>query len=336
MRCGHRCWKKCHPADPEHNDVKCKVMCPNKCKYEHLCPELCHYGEKCHPCETLVVKQLPCGHSTKIACHQRFCDPKEIRCLAQCEKIRSVCGHECKGRCYEECNKVQCNEKVNRKISECGHLVIVKCSQDLSSVKCRTMVSKTAKCQHQVSVMCCASPDSVKCQSKVLKLLSCGHPVEVVCSQNFKEVKCQKIVSKVPKCGHMAQIACSQDKESIKCMKITKFRFACKCATAAKCFERYTLQHKCPKPSLKIKATKLLYQLDRRISKAPLSPRETQSVENLKKARDEVKQISERLDTVGYVIALKTRLVEIETEHSLAVDPFKTMLGKLSELKITK
>lgn len=25
MRCGHRCWKKCHPADQEHNDVKCKV-----------------------------------------------------------------------------------------------------------------------------------------------------------------------------------------------------------------------------------------------------------------------------------------------------------------------
>ena len=336
MRCGHRCWKKCHPADPEHNDVKCKVMCPNKCKYEHLCPELCHYGEKCHPCETLVVKQLPCGHSTKIACHQRFCDPKEIRCLAPCEKIRSVCGHKCKGRCYEECNGVFCNEKVNRKIPECGHIVIVKCSQDLSSVKCRAMVSKTAKCQHQVSVMCCASPDSVKCQSKVLKILSCGHSTEVVCSQDPKEVKCQKIVSKVPKCGHMAQIACSQDKKSIKCMKITKFRFGCECVTAAKCFERNTLQHQCPKPSLKIKATKLLYQLDRRISKAPLSPRETQSIENLKKARDEVKQISGRLDTVGDVIPLKTRLVEIEVEHSLAVDPFKTMLGKLSELKITK
>ena len=354
MRCGHLCWKKCHPADREHNNVKCKIMCPDKCKFGHFCPELCHYGEVCWPCETKVVKKLLCGHTTKVACHQRFCDPKEIKCLSPCEKTRVSCGHKCRGYCFEDCETLFCREKVDREMPDCGHTVAVQCSQDLAQVKCNTVVSKERSCGHQVSVKCWAPPSILPCKVKVSKKLLCGHDADVECSKDTKDVKdCQeKVFKKIPNCGDNVVMFCSQDTKDVKCIKMKNFLLTCKCVVKARCFEKsfVTPKHKCHKPSLKIKAKKLMLQLKRKITTtendtlspraAPVSPRKTSehSVDELKKVGDEVDRINERIDAVGDVTILKTRLSEIEREYGLAtVDStakLSSMMDKLFALKL--
>ena len=244
----------------------------------------------------------------------------------------------------------------------CGHGVNVACSQDLSVVKCRTMVEKIGKCQHKVKVMCSASLDSVKCQTKVTKMLSCvvhkaemecwenpkdvkcktkiakrlsckKHNAEVECCKDVKDVKCQTKVSKKLRCGDTSEVACSTDAKSVTCMKKKTFIFTCKCTKDALCHQRKTLTHICPKPALKIKATKLLNQLDSKIAKTLI---DTPESEKLKTDQEEVKLVLDQLDGANDVTKLKARLVKVEREQSLAVDPFKTMLGRMSAMKISK
>ena len=88
MKCGHTCTRSCHPFDCS------KLPCLKPCarKHEgcgHKCPLRCYMD--CGPCCKRVIKDLPCGHSTRCECHK---DVQSIVCQAPCPKSLP-CGHPC-------------------------------------------------------------------------------------------------------------------------------------------------------------------------------------------------------------------------------------------------
>ena len=229
---------------------------------------------------------------------------------------------------------MKCQTKVTKMLSCAIHKAEMECWENPKDVKCKTKIAKRLSCKkHNAEVECCKDVKDVKCQTKVAKMLVCGHMNVVECSKILKDVKCQTKVSKKLRCGDTSEVACSTDAKSVTCMKKKTFIFTCECTKDALCHQRKSLTHICPKPALKIEATKLLNQLDSKIAKTLI---DTPESEKLKTDQEEVKLVLDQLDGANDVTKLKARLVKVEREQSLAVDPFKTMLGRMSAMKISK
>ena len=78
------------------------------------------------------------------------------------------CGHNCKRKCNEDCNKIDELDKLNLYISPC-----------------KEIVTKELSCGHKVDIDCGLPIHEFEifnqCKQKVPKKLPCGHTVDLEC-----------------------------------------------------------------------------------------------------------------------------------------------------------
>lgn len=92
MPCGHICLQICHAYDREHLKQRCNEDCQRSCPVGHPCPKRC--SDDCHPCETRVVKNLPCLHTKNMQCWK---DPKDEYCDTKVWKVRKNTSQRSQG-----------------------------------------------------------------------------------------------------------------------------------------------------------------------------------------------------------------------------------------------
>ncbi|KAI4470915.1 dna2/nam7 helicase family [Holotrichia oblita] len=179
--CGHACDKRCHIRnDPDHLEYKCVKPCSEfrkNCSMkipEHVCPNRCF--EECPDCEIIVKKKRSCSHVYNTKC---CVDVETVSCEKPCKKILP-CGHQCKSKCYQQCE--DCKTKVKKIIQKCGHEVMIECSK---------------------------TPTVLNCKQNCVQLLSCGHHCKNKCNEACTN-KCEELVDSVAllPCGHSSTIPC--------------------------------------------------------------------------------------------------------------------------------
>ncbi|XP_071520848.1 NFX1-type zinc finger-containing protein 1 isoform X2 [Panulirus ornatus] len=280
--CNHTCPKVCHTSDKDHKNYRCQVPCPkNLCDLGHPCPKMC--WEKCAPCETLVEKLLPCGHSHQIFCH---ISPEHYDCPTQVVKEITVCQHKVSMSCHQDPNSFQCPMDCDSRL-DCGHMcrkkchctddpdhldydclqrctrINVGCSQNHPCQKmcheycgeCTVKVTKNLPCGHEVKdVYCSSSLESIKCHEKCKKTLPCGHSCKKICHQSCEPCPV-KVAKVVPECNHTAWIACGIPATTDVCDGSCQKKLPCghpcsarcKEVCTVKCTHPVTITTKCPK-----------------------------------------------------------------------------------------
>lgn len=249
--CNHTCPRICHIDDQDHKLYKCREPCPKTlCGLDHPCPKKC--WEECAPCNILVEKLLPCGHSHSIPCyispekykcpsqvekeialcqhkvimpcHQ---DPKLFQCPTDCD-TRLDCGHKCRNKCHYKKDpdhlSYDCLQSCTRLNAGCtqNHPCQKKCYEDCGA--CIVKIHKILPCGHNVkNVLCSESPENIKCLEKCKKTLPCGHSCQKLCYQPCENcpVKVKKVV---PECNHSAWVSLIFfyfDNFPLFCIKIT-------------------------------------------------------------------------------------------------------------------
>jgi len=226
-KCEHTQSIPCH-MNPSRFD--CQAACEKKCPEGHKCDKVC--SQPCQPCKILVTKQLLCGHTVEIPCHEKqppkckqlvskilpqcgheqmipcYMDPSDYSCKLPCEK-KLQCSHGCTNKCGSECVK-DCLVKVKQIHPICGHEVSMQCSTDVLKAQCNAKVKKTLSCGHDITVKCSDKESDIVCTSKVMLTKNCGHKYIGKCCD--KTDTCQVLVSKkLPHCGHVLKLPCNSD-----------------------------------------------------------------------------------------------------------------------------
>ena len=181
-KCGHHCEKACHNYNCK--EEICTKICgkinPNCALLTHKCKKLC--SKECGPCEEKVKIKLQCGHEIECECSKSK-NPQKIKCLEPCNKLLK-CGHQCKLKCYEDCESKPCMELIEKKLS-CNHIQQVSCSIPDYEIICEEKCYETLPCGHQCSGTCgkCLGGTlHVKCKKPCEKNLICGHRCEERCA----------------------------------------------------------------------------------------------------------------------------------------------------------
>ncbi|WVF69005.1 hypothetical protein IAT40_003779 [Kwoniella sp. CBS 6097] len=123
LRCGHTCPRLCHPADRQHNNVKCiepcsvGLSCSGDPQRPHVCKALC--GEP-HVCDVVIASlSLPCGHeATEVPCAAAQ-HPAQIACAVTVES-KLPCGHPIQVRCGESTSNIWCKQVCGMQL-DCKH-----------------------------------------------------------------------------------------------------------------------------------------------------------------------------------------------------------------------
>jgi tetratricopeptide (TPR) repeat protein len=150
MVCGHACSAECSHNHPL--SYKCPQPClRSRLTCSHSCPKECF--KDCGLCETIVSKQLLCGHSVEVPCHQ---DVTSYQCKQPCGKKLPNCDHKCPNKCHESCASV-CLVVVKKKQPCCQQLIPhelkTKCGVALSSKPCIDLCKATLPgCPHLCQV----------------------------------------------------------------------------------------------------------------------------------------------------------------------------------------
>eukprot|EP00929_Paragymnodinium_shiwhaense_P112980 TRINITY_DN81241_c0_g1_i1.p1 TRINITY_DN81241_c0_g1~~TRINITY_DN81241_c0_g1_i1.p1 ORF type:complete len:1920 (-),score=396.55 TRINITY_DN81241_c0_g1_i1:69-5828(-) len=192
-RCGHKCPLRCHPFDPEHQDVACTQQCarPRPAGCQHKCPKICsdclgkEPDDVCPtPCQMKVNVTLPCGHNQKEPCHRVQDSGRLDRIHCKTEvTVTLECGHQIQTSCY------MANHR--RGDLECQHQEVVQgaCGHQLTKI-CRTIQpctepcpKKFEPCGHPCQKRCGEVHDHAECSHPCNVVLPCGHPCENLCGQ---------------------------------------------------------------------------------------------------------------------------------------------------------
>lgn len=204
MSCGHKCDRKCHSDDPDHENPcgrSCGKVCP---RFGHPCTRKC--GEPCGRCMVKVKKRWPCGHSAETFCYSY----EEASCDQPCSKQLS-CGHICPNKCCRPCAS-KCTKVVSR-VLNCGHTVQMPCSADLTQFSCPEPVKKTfTPCGHVATVEC-SHARFAKCRLPCGKPLPCGHRCSSECDSCIRYgcgTKCNGQCGKKLPCGHNCMRSCGE------------------------------------------------------------------------------------------------------------------------------
>ena len=224
--CGHKCPRKCHPDDKDHESPckhPCEKVLPN---CGHPCTRKC--SDPCdEKCFQKVERKLLCGHIQAIDCHV-----DEVYWLQMCKEpcgVKLLCGHYCSGQCGVCCQgriHVPCKKvEVCKKVLLCGHQCLKRhpclgdcppctksCAYECSHNKrCGTcfMHCKSGcvhpcswKCKHHsCSKLCGELCDRVEnCDKPCKKTLKCGHPCLGLCGEPCPPVcnhpKCDTVKKK--------------------------------------------------------------------------------------------------------------------------------------------
>ena len=197
LPCGHACRLYCHPVDPKHEKYCCAEKCLEElCDLKHRCKKQCHFGEECEPCKEVVSYVVPsCEHEIQIECNERG----KITCPNPCTKKLS-CGHQCTGKCGEDCCSISCRTKVTRTL-KCGHTVSMPCSTDVRDYKCTEPCEKLLDCGHKCPGDCFHCYEGrfhVKCEEPCKRLLVCSHECKEPCTKYCPP--CEKLCKN--RCNH--------------------------------------------------------------------------------------------------------------------------------------
>ena len=199
LPCGHEKEMQC-----SHNpgEVFCDASCERVLRCGHPCPNKC--GDDCaiFKCIVGVKKDLSCGyHRVSCVCSE---DVSQIICSNQCKRTLA-CGHQCPGKCCDDCSKYKCQKMVVKKLNCAGN--------------------------HSLKIPCKDDPNSVACQKRCNRNLDCGHPCPGLCSQPCGSMKCRRGVEKRYPCGHKEQLQCFQSKTATckaPCRRRERCKHVCK------------------------------------------------------------------------------------------------------------
>ena len=271
LNCGHQCQNVCGSQCTTRCNVECNKTLPcghekimpcfkdpkiyNKCKSDcnkvlecgHPCSRKCK--ELCH-CNTTIDVELPCKHQKRVLCPKRN---EPILCFEECRRGLQ-CGHECPGRCHEECNTFQC-EILVEKILPCDHKQILPCHVDPCNISCQEMCQKKCNrghpcqkrchygysckdcvvmvnmtipsCNHNIEMPCYLDPAAVQCRKPCERVRTCGHPCRDVCSKNCDARPCMKLVPRTLRCGHTVNLACNKNLQTYKCKEKVVVELKC-------------------------------------------------------------------------------------------------------------
>ena len=236
FKCGHVCKRRCFECKKNSNCMPCSEYVEKELpQYHHkvtvacsavlkliscliACSEILDCGHNCQnmcsaPCTTKckekVMKQLPCGHQTKLTC---FEDPQLALCPVKCD-ILLECGDHCTGTCGK-CKQGHLHIKCIRKCGcdlICGHTcdfscasVCPPCNKPCNNFcihsKClKKCYQPCAQCLEQCEWRCdhfkCSKPcgelyDHPPCNKPCTKFLPCHHKCIGLCGERCPK-KCR-------------------------------------------------------------------------------------------------------------------------------------------------
>ncbi|OCF35130.1 hypothetical protein I316_03171 [Kwoniella heveanensis BCC8398] len=207
LRCGHTCPRLCHPADRQHNNVKCiepcsvGLPCSGDPQRPHVCRALC--GEP-HVCDFVVASlQLPCGHeANEVSCAAAH-NPSQINCTVVVER-ELACGHLIDLRCGEPADQISCN-KVCGMILDCKH----------ATCKARCGVCRPPSFYSQENARAVRHAYH-RCE----KQLTCGHLCTGYCQEDIATVGCAPCKMECERaCDHASCQHTCGERQCRSCMK---------------------------------------------------------------------------------------------------------------------
>ena len=195
LPCGHENKMRCSDKPAT---VFCDAPCERLLSCGHRCPNKCGHDCASFKCAVGVKKDLSCRYH-KVSC---LCadDVSQVICLNQCKR-KLMCGHQCPGKCSEECSQYMCQKIVVRYLNCTGN--------------------------HSLKMPCSGDPNSVACQDRCARNLDCGHPCPGLCSQPCESIKCRRGIEKTYPCGHKEHLSCFQSKTAF-CKAPCRRRERCK------------------------------------------------------------------------------------------------------------
>ncbi|ODM90618.1 NFX1-type zinc finger-containing protein 1 [Orchesella cincta] len=229
LKCAHRCLLDCYPHD--HDKYKCKQKCEKRCPFKHQCQAGC--GQECPPCQTPVLKTLPCKHEVSIGC---FEDPLRCPCPVILTK-ELYCKHKKDVACHVKVSAIKCETLVEKKLARCGHTQKFQCYEPMHRVKCDVKVEHTFSCCNSTQRIICFQIGNHNCNKmpnfEHESLQNCkrvcflGHP----CSNKHKLgdicPPCLNLTSKMLKCGHNSELPCHKLPSTHTCSEMIKKLLAC-------------------------------------------------------------------------------------------------------------
>ncbi|CAM6099898.1 unnamed protein product [Calypogeia fissa] len=191
------------PCSNDLTEELCRSVCRETLQCGHRCKTLC--GRPCTElCAEKVVKKLPCGHSTSMACHQ---DPTTFSCDTPCQALLPDCQHRCQGscgKCKRRAIHIPCKQKCGRNLP-CGHACEAGCSLTCPpcAKKCRKRCFHS-RCSGSCGDLCkpCREPCSWQCEHH-----KCEKRCHEICTRPRCDLPCAKLI---PKCGHRCIGLCGE------------------------------------------------------------------------------------------------------------------------------
>lgn len=256
--CGHKCLRKCHMDDFEHNKQPCQRICGQTMPCKHKCEALCHDGED-HPlCEKTLQMHFPtCKHNYVGKCGD---EKKLMRCRAKCGK-KLNCGHACSNECNKcklgcppckaECKKrcPNCKEMLTyscgtavpectnncKTVLPCGHEcsgVCGECTKNGYHSDCTVQCSKTLICGCQCSSQHSCSDGCLPCMKQCKRRCPHGKTCNRKCCDICIECKEQCLYKcdciEKPKCNKLCFEYCSRAPCHLPCSRKLQCGHACK------------------------------------------------------------------------------------------------------------
>ena len=172
-------------------DYVCRQICGKPlCVNGHTCREVC--SKPCDPCKTNVKRQLGCGHTLSMRCHQ---DPSTFKCPNPKLVTLPHCNHNVVIKCGANPEDIACPMQCDIRL-ECGHVCAQKCHKksdpDHHNYLCKKRcerVKRGCKNNHKCSKLC--HEECETCMMQETRILPCGHKVFTSCSVNDEDIFCR-------------------------------------------------------------------------------------------------------------------------------------------------
>ncbi|XP_052246827.1 NFX1-type zinc finger-containing protein 1-like isoform X1 [Dreissena polymorpha] len=270
LKCGHVCFRHCHPTDLDHDQYKCEQPCLKKCENGHKCQRRCF--ETCAKCTEEIIVTLPkCKHTVVINCSDSI---DNLMCSERCQK-RLPCDHICNKKCSDPCEPCTINVTVlnhqcghvsevpcylqNKgclhecnKLLACGHTCKKRCHEECEP--CLSIIQYTrTKCGHLDEKMCHANEkDEKPCAQDCGLVMDCLHLCTGICGVNDSNVTSDYCVAKLSSCSKGHEVSCDVPCEAVlpcahqckgNCITCEKGRRHQKCKLA--CNKLLPCGHKC-------------------------------------------------------------------------------------------
>ena len=199
--CGHRITQKCY-VTRILGLSRCEKQLKKQLTCGHSCLIKCHESERNIKCKEEVLRTYPCNHTAKLLCHQ---SPDPFKCKDKCQEIL-VCGHQCSGVCGQ-CNGRHMHQTCPydvKLIRYCGHTVSTRCN----GLNDTCSMDYTFSCPHStVSLKC---PEPFPLCTKPCTWVCPHYHCDKKCSELCNRPRCDERCGKLLNCGHRCHGVCGE------------------------------------------------------------------------------------------------------------------------------